>query len=73
LLLTAPEWETPLWWMMVITGVTAALLSIATNCLDRRKSAWPTTKQRFLMHLASYGFLTVSILAFVLRGLLAPA
>ena len=71
--MTATEWDEPLWWVMVAAGVIAALLSIATNSLDRRKRDWPTRRQRFLMHLASYGFLTVSILAFVLRGLLAPA
>ena len=66
------KWDTLLWWMMLSTGVIAAVLSIATNMLDRRKSAWPTRRQRFSMHVVSYGFLTISILLFVVRGLLSP-
>ena len=66
------KWESLLWWMMLSTGVTAAVLSIATNILDRRKAAWPTKQHRFLMHVVSYGFLTISVLAFVVRGLLSP-
>jgi hypothetical protein len=50
----------------------AAVLSITTNLLDRQKAAWPTRQQRFLMHMVSYGFLTISVLVFVVRGLLSP-
>ena len=49
-----------------------AMLSITATMLDWRKSDWPTRQQRFRMHIASYCFLTVSILAFVMRGLLTP-
>ena len=73
MLLTAVEWETTLWWVMLTTAIIAALLSIAATVLDRRQAAWPTRRQRFLMHMACYGFLTVSVLAFVARGLLLPA
>jgi hypothetical protein len=66
------NWEGLLWWMMLSTGAIAAVLSIATNILDRRKAAWPTRQQRFLMHVVSYGFLTISVLVFVMRGLVSP-
>jgi hypothetical protein len=71
-LLNAGEWESALWWVMLASGLTAAALSIATTALDRGKAAWPTHRQRFQMHLASYGLLTISIVAFILRGLLQP-
>ena len=65
--------ESVLWWTMLSTGVMAAVLSITTNFLDRRKAAWPTRQQRFLMHMVGYGFLTISVLVFVVRGFLSPA
>lgn len=68
----AMTWESLLWWTMLSTGVMAAVLSITTNLLDRRKAVWPTMQQRFLMHMVGYGFLTISILVFVARGLLSP-
>jgi len=71
-LLTALDWDAVLWWTMLSTGAAAAALSVTTNLFDRRNYAWPTTRQRFLLHMASYGFLTVSVLVFVLRGFLAP-
>jgi hypothetical protein len=47
-------------------------ISITATMLDWRKSDWLARQQRFRMHIASYCFLTVSILAFVMRGLLTP-
>jgi hypothetical protein len=70
--LIAMSGESLLWWTMLSTGVMAAVLSITTNLLDRQKAAWPTRQQRFLMHMVSYGFLTISVLVFVVRGLLSP-
>ncbi len=70
--MTAAQWEATLWWMMLASAAIAAMLSIAATALDRRKSDWPTRRQRFHMHIASYCFLTISILAFVVRGLLTP-
>ena len=67
----AMTWESLLWWIMLSTGVMAAVLSITTNLLDRRKAVWPTSQQRFLMHMVGYGFLTISVLVFVVRGLLS--
>jgi hypothetical protein len=67
------DWDETLWWATLSLGVAAAALSIATSVLDRRHVEWPTDHQRFLMHLLSYGLLSVSILGFVLRGLVAPA
>ena len=72
-MLIAMNWEGLLWWTMLSTGMIAAVLSITANVLDRQKAARPTTQQRFLMHIVSYGFLTISILVFVVRGLLTPA
>ncbi len=70
--MTGSEWDSPLWWAMLVTAAIAAGLSIATNVLDRRNPSLPTRRQRLLLHIASYGFMTISILAFVVRGLLAP-
>ena len=67
------QWEAVLWWTMLSTGVAAALISIATNLLDRFKREWPFKHQRFWLHVASYGLLSVSVLTFVLRGLINPA
>ena len=67
------EWEHLLWWTMVGTGAVAAALSIAASIFDRSPNIWLTTQRRFFLHIASYGFLTISILTFVLRGLLTPA
>jgi len=71
--LTAAQWEGVLWWVMLMTAAVAAMLSSAATMLDRWKPDWPTRKGRFRMHIASYCFLTVSILAFVMRGLLTPS
>jgi hypothetical protein len=71
-LLTLVQWEAALWWVMLTTAGMAATLSIGATILDRRKPYWPTHEQRFRMHVASYCFLTISILAFVMRGLLMP-
>jgi hypothetical protein len=67
------EWESVLWWTMLSTGVGAALISVVTNTLDRSKRGWPVKHQRFWLHVASYGLLSVSVLTFVLRGLINPA
>ena len=61
-----------LWWVMVSIAVLAASLSVMTNILDRRDSRTPDRRTRFLMHIVSYVLMTVSILVFVLRGMLAP-
>ena len=61
-----------LWWVMVSIAVVAAGLSVMTNVLDRRDSRIPGRRMRFLMHLVSYALMTVSVLIFVLRGLLGP-
>jgi hypothetical protein len=70
--LSVVEWEPVLWWVMLATAVSAAGLSIVTAMLDRQKADEPTRRRRFCMHLASYCLLSISILVFVLRGLLAP-
>jgi len=61
-----------LWWVMVSIAIVAASLSIATSLLDRRDSQRPGRRARFLMHMVSYALVTVSVLIFVLRGLLGP-
>jgi hypothetical protein len=67
------EWETVLWWTMLLTGIGAAAISIVTNTLDRRGKNLLARHRRFWLHVASYGLLSASVLAFVLRGLLTPA
>jgi hypothetical protein len=59
-----------LWWMMVGTAIVAAALSFVAAFLDRRATA--DRKVRFSVHMLSYIVLTISVLIFVLRGLLAP-
>jgi len=61
-----------LWWVMVSVAISAAGLSITTSVLDRRDSRTPGRRARFLMHIVSYALMTVSVLIFVLRGLLGP-
>lgn len=63
------DWDNALWWLMVGTGVAAAALSIAASWFDRRGGTRPTRRERFLMHMASYVLLSVSILVFAARGL----
>lgn len=58
---------------MVITGGVAAALSLIVTVLDRKQAQWPTRIQRFRLHIASYVFLTISIMGFVLRGLLGTS
>lgn len=62
-----------LWWFMLMTGVAGAVIGIAAAVFDRRRAEWPNARQRLLLHIVGYGFMTLSILAFVLRGLMAPA
>jgi hypothetical protein len=67
------SWDHYLWWVTVLTGSVAAALSLFATVIDHKQVEWPTRIQRFRMHIASYVFLTVSILGFVLRGLLGPS
>jgi hypothetical protein len=67
------SWDHYLWWVTVLTGSVAAALSLAVAVMDRKQVLWPTRIQRFRLHITSYVFLTVSILGFVLRGLLGPS
>lgn len=62
-----------LWWITLITGCSAAVLSLWVTSLDRRQVDWPTRAQRFKMHIAAYVILSISVLAFVARGLLGLA
>jgi hypothetical protein len=62
-------WDDTLWWAMLATGIAAAAISIAASWLDRRAGPWPTRRGRYLMHMTSYALLSLSIFAFVLRGL----
>lgn len=61
-----------LWWIMVSTGAAAALLSVAASALDRRTLPWPPRRGRFAMHVTSYALMSASMLAFAVRGFLAP-
>ena len=71
--MTAVSYDVWLWWGMLATAVTGAALSLLSSLFDRRGTVWPTPRQRFLLHVIGYVFTTLSILAFVLRGLIAPA
>jgi hypothetical protein len=71
--LTAIDYGSWLWWAMLVMAIMGGALSMAAGVFDRRKTVWPSPQQRFVLHLISYGFMTLSILAFVLRGLAGPA
>lgn len=64
--------DTVLWWIMLVTGCAAAVLSLIAAALGRRNDADATAPQRFRLNMASYALLSVSILSFVARGFLLP-
>jgi hypothetical protein len=72
LLLNGANWDDQLWWVMLSTGIAAALVSLGTGYIGRRLTSWVTDRQRFLLHMLSYLLLTISIVAFILRGLTSP-
>lgn len=57
---------------MLGAGIAAALLSLGTGYIGRSLAGWVTDRQRFLLHMLSYVLLTISIVAFILRGLTSP-
>jgi hypothetical protein len=59
-----------LWWAMVGTAVFAAASSILATCLDRWAPVRVGSRGRFILHMSSYVLLSLSVLAFALRGLL---
>jgi hypothetical protein len=61
-----------LWWIMLTTGLAAALVSVTASALDRRRVPWPTPRGRFALHMASYALMSASMIAFAIRGLFAP-
>ena len=65
------NWDPILWWVMLGTGITAAILSLVATILDRTDSVWPGRQARYLLHMAGYIFMTISVLTFVIRGLIA--
>lgn len=60
------------WWFTLVTGVGAAALAICATVLDRRPDSRPTRGKRFALHIASYVLLSVSVLGFIIRGLIQP-
>ena len=62
----------PLWWLTLVTEIAAAALSIYATILDRRRKFRPTQRPRFALHIASYVLLSVSVLGFIIRGLILP-
>ena len=62
--------DNSLWWFMVGTAFLAAGIGLGATILDRRAPDWSGQNARFLFHMLSYVFMTISILIFVLRGLL---
>ncbi len=61
-----------LWWITVIAAIAAAILSGSTTIIARRGANWVTPRRRVVLDLVSYAIMTVSVLAFIARGLLAP-
>jgi hypothetical protein len=65
------ETDNFLWWFTLIAGLGAAGMSVGTSVLNRSKMR-PTPTQAFALHIASYVLLSLSILGFVVRGLVLP-
>ena len=61
-----------LWWFTLVTGIGAAALSICTTILDRRPKSRSTPSRRLALDIATYILLSVSILGFIVRGLVLP-
>lgn len=59
-----------LWWSMVLTAVAAAFFSLGATALDRRATQRPSRATRFWLHMAGYVLMSISILIFILRGVL---
>lgn len=56
-----------LWWLMLVTGVIAAGVSISASVMARLNPE----RRTFSLHVISYIFLSVSMLLFALRGLMS--
>lgn len=65
-------WDDVLWWLMLGTAIAAAAISVTTSVLDRHDSVWPGRRERYLLHMLGYLLMGLSMLIFVLRGILAP-
>jgi len=65
------ETDSFLWWLTLIAGLGAAALSVGASVFARSKMR-PTQTQAFALHIASYILLSLSILGFVVRGLILP-
>ena len=59
-----------LWWSMVCTAIAAAMFSLGAAVLDRRAAERPGRASRFWLHMTGYVLMSISILIFVLRGVL---
>ena len=64
--------ETILWWLMVTSGCAAAGLSLYTSALGLRREASEESQKRYRLNMVSYVLLSVSIMSFVVRGLMLP-
>lgn len=56
-----------LWWLMLVTGVIAAGVSIYASMVGRLKPE----RRTFSLHVISYIFLSVSMLLFAIRGFIS--
>jgi hypothetical protein len=65
------ETDSFLWWFTLIAGLGAAGISVGTSVLNRSKMR-PTSSQAFVLHIVSCILLSLSILGFIVRGLVLP-
>jgi F0F1-type ATP synthase membrane subunit c/vacuolar-type H+-ATPase subunit K len=71
-LLSGADWDNRLWWITLAAGIAAVVVSVATGYIGRKLTGQTTERTRLKLHLLSYILLTVSVVAFVMRGLIAP-
>ena len=69
--MSGTELDTQLWWIMLGAGMAAVVVSLGTSYIGYKQAGSISARQRFLLHMLSYILLTVSVLAFVVRGLIS--
>lgn len=73
MLLSGMVLDHQLWWIMVVTGAAAAVVSVGDSYMSYRGLVTMTSRQRLLLQVVSYLLLTMSIVAFISRGLISAS
>ena len=70
-MLSGTELDDQLWWIMLGAGMGAVVVSLGTSYIGYAQAGLISERRRFLLHMLSYILLTVSVLAFVVRGFIS--